>query len=215
MTKEEKVVSSYILMNKLKDVVRTGWKDWNVEKERVESIAEHVYGVQQLALIMYLTYKEEYKDLDLNKVILMLAIHETEEAFIGDITMFQKERATKEERGHNAIHEYFSRFIDGEKVEQVILEFDKKETNEAKFAYQCDKLECDLQAALYNDYVDLNNQDNNPTSKNKKVKELLNQGMSFGEMWMQFGLDFYPYDDNFRSVSKYAKKNIKTLKIEK
>ncbi len=215
MNKEKQVLDSYILMNKLKDVIRTGWKDWNVERERVESVAEHVYGVEQLALIMYLTYKEEYKDLDLNKVILMLAMHETEEAFIGDITMFQKERANKEERGHNAIHEYFSRFIDGEKVEQVILEFDKKETSEAKFAYQCDKLECDIQAALYNPYVDLNNQDNNPSSKNKKVQELLNQGMSFGEMWMQFGLDFYPYDDNFRSVSKYAKKNILTINNRK
>ena len=215
MTKEEQVVNSYILMNKLKDVVRTGWKNWNVERERVESIAEHVYGVQQLALIMYLTYKEEYKDLDLNKVILMLAIHETEEAFIGDITMFQKERETKEERGHNAIHEYFSRFIDGDKVEQVILEFDAKETKEAKFAYQCDKLECDIQAALYNPYVDLNNQESNATFKNNKVQELLNQGMSFGEMWIQFGLDLYPYDNNFRNVSEYTKKNIKSLKIEK
>lgn len=216
MTKEEKVVSSYILMNKLKDVVRTGWKDWNVERERVESIAEHVYGVQQLALIMYLTYKEEYKDLDLNKVILMLAIHETEEAFIGDITLFQKEeRKTKEERGHKAIHEYFSRFIDGDKVEQVILEFDKKETNEAKFAYQCDKLECDIQAALYNPYVDLNNQESNDTFKNDIVQSFLNQGMSFGEMWLSFGQSIYPYDNNFRSVSEYTKKNILTINNKK
>ena len=169
MTREEKVLSSYILMNKLKDV-RTGWKDWNVEKERVESIAEHVYGVQQLALIMYLTYKEDYEEIDLNKVILMLAIHETEEAFIGDITMFQKERETKEERGHKAIHEYFSRFMDGKMLEDIILEFDKKETKEAKFAYQCDKLECDLQAALYNDYVDLNNQEDNKTFHDERVK---------------------------------------------
>ena len=214
MTKEEKVVSSYVLMNKLKDVVRTGWKDWNVERERVESIAEHIYGVQQLAIIMYLTY-EEYKDLDLNKVILMLALHETEEAFIGDITMFQKERTTKEERGHKAIHNFFSRFMDGEKLEQIILEFDKKETAEAKFAYQCDKLECDLQAALYNDNVNLDKQDNNSTFKNDKVQELLNQGMSFGEMWLSFGQNIYPYDNNFRSVSEYTKKNIKTLKNKK
>lgn len=212
MTREEKVISSYVLMNKLKDVVRTGWKNWNVDRERVESIAEHVYGVQQLAIIMYLTYKEEYKDLDLNKVILMLAIHETEEVFIGDITMFQKEKETKAERGHKAIHSFFSRFMDGEKIEQIILEFDARETNEAKFAYQCDKLECDLQAALYNDNVDLNNQDNNPTSKNSKVKELLDQGMSFGEMWLSFGQEIYPYDNNFRNVSKYAKKHVNTLK---
>ena len=211
MEKAEKVVKSYILMNKLKDVVRTGWKDWNVEKDRVESIAEHVYGVQQLAIIMYLTY-EGYKDLDLEKIILMLAIHETEEAFIGDITMFQKERATKEERGHNAIHEYFSRFIDGEKIEQVILEFDKKETRESRFAYQCDKLECDLQAALYNDNVDLNDQEDNKSFHDERVQKLLKQGMNFGEMWLSFGQEIYPYDNNFRNVSKYAKENIKKLK---
>lgn len=210
--REEKVIKSYILMNKLKDVVRTGWKDWNVERERVESIAEHVYGVQQLALIMYLTYKEEYKDLDLNKIILMLAIHETEEAFIGDITMFQKESETKEERGHKAIHEFFSRFMDGKMLEDIILEFDKKETKEAKFAYQCDKLECDIQAALYNDNVDLNDQEDNKSFHDEKVQKLLKQGMSFGEMWLSFGQKKYPYDNNFRNVSKYAKENIKKLK---
>lgn len=212
MTREEKVLSSYILMNKLKDVVRTGWKDWNVEKERVESIAEHVFGVEQLAIIMYLTYKEDYEEIDLNKVILMLAIHETEEAFIGDITMFQKERETKEERGHKAIHEYFSRFMDGKMLEDIILEFDKKETKEAKFAYQCDKLECDIQAGLYNDYVDLNNQEDNKTFHDERVQKLLIQGMNFGEMWLSFGQEIYPYDNNFTKVSEFTKKNIKSLK---
>jgi len=212
MSNEEKVISSYILMNKLKDIVRTGWKDWNVQKDRLESIAEHVYGVEQLAIIMYLTYEEEYKDLDLNKVILMLAVHETEEAYIGDITMFQKERITKEENGHKAIKEFFSRFIDGEMIENIILEFDKKETNEALFAYQCDKLECDIQAALYDQYVDLNNQENNTSFKNNKVQELLNKGMSFGEMWLSFGQSTYPYDKNFKNVSEYTKKNIIKIK---
>jgi hypothetical protein len=36
--------------------------------------------------------------------------------------------------------------------------------------------------------------------------------MSFGEMWVQFGQDLYPYDNNFRNVSKYAKKHVNTLK---
>ena len=68
MNKTESVVKYYVLCNKLKDVVRTGWKDWNVSRDRVESVAEHTYGVQMLAIAMKSQY--EY-DIDLGKVILM------------------------------------------------------------------------------------------------------------------------------------------------
>ena len=73
MEKEEKVINYYVLCNKLKNVIRTGWKDWSVQRERLESIAEHIFGVQMLAIAM----KSEYNyDVDISKVILMIAIHE-------------------------------------------------------------------------------------------------------------------------------------------
>ena len=34
MNKAERVVEYYVLCNKLKDIVRTGWKDWGVKRER-------------------------------------------------------------------------------------------------------------------------------------------------------------------------------------
>ena len=37
MSREENVIKYYVLCNKLKDVIRTGWKVWNVERERLES----------------------------------------------------------------------------------------------------------------------------------------------------------------------------------
>ena len=43
MTKEEKVVNYYVLCNKLKNVIRTGWLDWKVKGKRIESVAEHIY----------------------------------------------------------------------------------------------------------------------------------------------------------------------------
>ena len=52
MRKEENVIRYYVLCNKLKSVIRTGWKDWHVNRERVESIAEHVFGVQMSAIAM-------------------------------------------------------------------------------------------------------------------------------------------------------------------
>lgn len=64
MVKEEKVIRYYVLCNKLKDVIRTGWKDWKVDRIRVESVAEHIYGVQMLALAMHSEFKY---DIDIEK----------------------------------------------------------------------------------------------------------------------------------------------------
>ena len=66
MSKEQNVVNYYVLCNKLKNLIRTGWKDWHVQKERIESVAEHIYGVQMLAIAMQSEY--EY-NIDLKKVI--------------------------------------------------------------------------------------------------------------------------------------------------
>ena len=43
MIKEERVINYYVTCNKLKNIIRTGWKDWNVQRERLESVAEHIY----------------------------------------------------------------------------------------------------------------------------------------------------------------------------
>lgn len=86
MSKEQNVINYYVLCNKLKNVIRTGWKDWNVHRDRIESVAEHIYGVQMLAIAMQSEF--EY-DIDIEKVIFMLAIHEIGETVIGDLTQFQ------------------------------------------------------------------------------------------------------------------------------
>ena len=66
MTKEENVIKYYVLCNKLKNVIRTGWKDWKVQRDRIESVAEHIFGVQMLAIAM----KSEFEyDIDIMKVI--------------------------------------------------------------------------------------------------------------------------------------------------
>lgn len=41
MCKEQNVLNYYVVCNKLKNVIRTGWKDWKVKRERIESVAEH------------------------------------------------------------------------------------------------------------------------------------------------------------------------------
>ena len=207
MSKEKNVIEYYVLCNKLKNLIRTGWKDWSVNKDRLESVAEHVYGVQMLAIAMYLEY--DYKDLDIRKVIFMLAIHELGETIIGDLTPFQITRKEKEEIEHEAVHRILSKFVNGNEIENLFLEFDNHLTKEAKFAYQCDKLECDLQCKIYDEQGGVNITDlkENIALDNNRVKELLEKGYSWSRMWMEFSQEKYPYDDNFRSVSNYAINN--------
>ena len=206
MTKEENVIKYYVLCNKLKNVIRTGWKDWKVQRDRIESVAEHIFGVQMLAIAM----KSEFEyDIDIMKVIYMLAIHELGETVIGDLTQFQIDKDEKEKIEHEAVHKILASLIDGAKIEALFLEFDAHETPEAKFAYQCDKLECDIQCKLYDQEqcVDLTHQEGNNTVNDGTVKELLETGKSWSQMWLEFGQSRYPYDKNFLSVSNYVKDN--------
>jgi len=211
MSKEESVISFYVLCNRLKNVIRTGWLNWSVKRERLESIAEHIYGVQMLAIAM----KSEYQyDIDMMKVIYMLAIHELGETIIGDLTQFQISSEDKEKIEHQAVHNILDGMIDGAEIERLFLEFDSHETKESLFAYQCDKLECDLQCKLYDEEgcVDLTKQKSTEVQENEQAKKLLATGKSWSDMWLTFDLAKYPYDENFCKIVEFAMNNkINTL----
>lgn len=206
------VIEYYVLNNKLKNLIRKGWVKWNVKKDRVESVAEHIYGVEALAIAMYSEYKY---DLDLYKVILMIAIHELEEILIGDLTAWEVSKEEKERLGHEAIKKVLGSLLIKDELEALILEFDERKTKEAIFAYHCDKLECDIQCKLYdeNNCVDLNDQPNeNPAINDPKVQELLNSGYSWSKMWINYDKNKYADDEHFLEVLEYIENNEISIK---
>ena len=206
MGREENVVKYYVLCNKLKKVIRKGWIDWQVKRDRIESVAEHIFGVQQLAIAMYSEF--EY-DIDLTKVILMLSVHEIEEIVIGDLTQFDISQAEKEVLGHKAVEKVLGNLIDGDKIKELILEFDERKTKEAIFAYHCDKFECDIQCKIYDEEncVDMTEQENNKVYHNERVQEIIKNGdNSWSDMWLEFDRPKYS-DENFIKVLNYVKKN--------
>ena len=129
----------------------------------------------------------------------MLAVHELEEIYIVDLTQFQVSKEEKEKIGHEAIEKVLSCLLDKEQIKMLILEFDERKTKEAVFAYQCDKLECDLQSKLYDEEgcVDLNSQEGNETYNNPFVQQLLEEEKTWSGMWLSFGQKKYCYDKNF------------------
>ena len=215
--KEENVVNYYMLCHKLKKIIRTGWLDWHVDADRLESVAEHIYGTQMLAIAIKSEYPE-YQDINLEKVILMLAIHEIGEATIGDLTQFQITKAEKIKIEYAAVSKTLKGLIDGPKIEQLFIEFDEHKTKDAFFAHLCDKLECDIQAKIYDEEanIDLNNQDDNISFKHELVQKLLNEYQNdeyaFSKMWLDFGQEKYNYDQPFIDISNYVKENQITKK---
>ena len=137
----------YLLATELKDKVRSGWKIWHVNKERLESVAEHIYGTCILAIAL----DSEFElGLDLSKVIFMLVLHELEEVIIGDLTPFDTTSAAEKKLiGKEAVINVLSPLTKKEKYLDLLHEFEEEPTPEAKFARMCDKLECDIQVKLY------------------------------------------------------------------
>ena len=209
---EEKLKNSmrfYMLATQLKYKIRSGWdkSHWNVSKERVESIAEHVYGTCILALSIDSEFKT---DLDINKVIKMLVLHELGEVIIGDITPF--DNITPEEKMKKeleAMREVIGDLVNQEEFLSLLFEFDEKKTKEAIFAHHCDKLEADIQAKVYQDMGcqhPLDEQENNVVFKSNKVQQMVKDGAQTAfDIWYEWDKSLYYDDEDFARLLDYVR----------
>ena len=209
---EEKLKNSmrfYMLATQLKYKIRSGWdkSHWNVSKDRVESIAEHVYGTCILALSIDSEFKT---NLDINKVIKMLVLHELGEVIIGDITPFDnitpEEKMKKE---HEAMREVIGDLVNQEEFLSLLFEFDEKKTKEAIFAHHCDKLEADIQAKIYQDMGcqhPLNEQEDNVVFKSDKVQQMVKDGAQTAfDIWYEWDKSLYYDDEDFARLLDYVR----------
>ena len=150
MDKAKNALDFYVLCNRLKTIKRTGWIKWKV-RGRKESIGDHVYGAQMLAYAMKYSYPEEFKNINIDRVIMMLSIHELGEIIIGDLTPFQTSAQEKHEREVAAVKEVLSYIGCPPELFDLWLEFENRTTEDAWFAYFCDKCECDIQSKIYDE----------------------------------------------------------------
>lgn len=201
--KFERVFDFYYENAKLKGVERQGWVDWKVKGAR-ETIPEHVWGTKILAFAIW---SEFNLDLDINKVMNMLDFHETEEIKIGDNTPFGS--LTPEEKlriGHIAVREICSKLSKGQIIIDLIEEFDARETAEAKFAYYCDKMECDLMAKCYSqkDRISLEDIPKN-VERNEDIKQILKNAVTVEELWLGFDEPRYKDSQIFSEMITFLK----------
>lgn len=137
----------YLEINSLKELYRQGWLDRGIPKDKCEKVSGHIFGVTMLALLIA---EEEFPELDINKVVIMSLLHEVGEIYGGDITPYDN---ISEEEKHQieleSVNRVLKKIPNGEKYISIWEEFEECKTPEARFVKQIDKLECGMQAIIY------------------------------------------------------------------
>lgn len=205
--KIENLLKFYLLATELKDKIRRGWEIWNIDRKRVESVAEHIYGTCILAISID---SEFTLNIDIYKVVMMIVLHEIEEVRIGDLTPFDK--ITKEEKrkiGKQAVEEILNTLNKKVKYIELIEEFENMQTKESIFAKMCDKLEANIQCKLYceENSININKKENEEHLKDQRVQKLLKNGeKTVADLYIENDRPRYT-EKVFESIADYIKQN--------
>ncbi len=97
----ERVLSYILEIFSLTNLKRSGWRAFGIPEEERESVAEHIFEVSYLALI--LASMEELPETQWDSIVFMALIHDNPEARIGDIDKI----AASYLRTKNAFHRAF------------------------------------------------------------------------------------------------------------
>lgn len=211
------ILKFYYYNHTLKSKLRTGWdkEHWNIESEneRVEMISDHIIGAVGLAFAFGSEFKYE---IDINKVLKTLMIHEIGEAIIGDVTPFDNvSPEQKHEIEHMAMKQVLGNLNKCDELYQSLLDFDACINPIDKFSHYCDKLEADLQSKVYQEkgfHHSLDNQSNNIVMKSRIVQTMITSGLARTpfDIWFLYDKGIYEFDidmQEFFSTLKCAKDN--------
>ena len=132
------------IASQLKQNTRHSW----LANGRRESVAEHCWRLSIFAYFM----KDEFPDVDIDKVIKMCLFHDMGEAFTGDIPSFLKSKVD-EEKESSILNEWVTSLPSTYKDElsNIYKEIEEQKTQEAKLFKALDKLE----AAISHNEADL------------------------------------------------------------
>lgn len=126
------------IAERLKDELR----HCDTSKGRRESVAEHSWRMTLMAYFM----KDEFPEVDIDKVIKMCMIHDLGECFTGDIPSFLKSSAD-EQKEDQALEQWVASLPApyAQELRALYAEMNARQTPEAKLYKVIDKLEAVIQ----------------------------------------------------------------------
>lgn len=134
----------------LKHSERQGWKDKDVERPR-DTIASHSLGASLLGWVL-----AEKEDLDSDKIVKMLVMHDLIMTYVEDYTPGDEEFDSKKEMEREAFDDLIEDIpeVIRDEFTSLFQELQNQETREAKIAKEADKLDTLLQARSYSQESD-------------------------------------------------------------
>ena len=207
MKQIKRICDFYAVTHRLKNTLRSGWQVWGMDAARLESVAEHIYGTQMLALAIH---SEFGLKLDIVKVALMLAIHELGECIIGDIPATGRKITHEQKHAMEAeaVQKILGGLTSAARIMKLFGEFEEHKTPEAHFARLVDKLECDFQCKYYeetgcNDF----GKPRSPECR-EKIKTFIENGYTIADAWINHDVEcFFRDEDLFRQIADFVKNN--------
>lgn len=111
-------------------------------KRRTESVAEHSWRISLMAFLL----KDEFPDLDIDKVTAMCLIHDLGECFTGDIPSFRKTDKDRDTED-SLLNEWVESLPEeiSERMASLYKEMEEQETAESRLYKALDKLEAVIQ----------------------------------------------------------------------
>ena len=194
------IIRFYVLANTLKQKIRSGWLEIGIEKERIESVAEHIYGTLILAIAID---SEKSLNLDMYRVLKMLILHETEEIIMPDYTVrLSITPEQKIELGKEFVNYVTHGLFRQEEIETLLNEFNERKTAEAKFCYMIDKIECDFQAKLYDleGVMDYDKTREDLKYYGDRADEIDQKSKDASDFWIEFDKPKYQNDEIFMEL---------------
>jgi len=131
--------------SELKNVKRSGWKD-KLDINDGESVADHTYTMTILGMVI-----SDLHGLNTEKIMRMSLLHDLAESITGDILPEQITKEQKYLKENDAINKILHKLPNELTImySKIWEEFQKNETDEAKFIHELDKLEMAIQAKIY------------------------------------------------------------------
>ena len=188
-----KILDFYVKANNLKNVIRTGWKEVGIPSDKIESVADHVYGSMVLSLAVI---EDKKLDLDITKVFKMIIVKELSKA----VTNRENSVITSKEECDKYTKDVIKDFSD---LVSVYEEYELKESNESKFVYQLSKLESDIQAKIYEKNGDFTIENALKDIENypEDIKSKVGQVEHASDGWLTFDSTYYE-DELFVDLQK-------------
>lgn len=205
------VLNFYLLANKLKEVVRTGWMEVKIERERVESVADHIYG----CFVLTIGLDSEYAlGLNIEKVFKMIIVKELEKVTLEKefTTRVYPTYEERKARAFETVRKITNGLMKQEELMDILEEGYQGETKEAKFVSQLSKIESDIQAKIYDLSGDFKLESALEDAKHYEsslVDEIIPQIKNASDGWILYNRKSYT-DDIFKTLSE----EIQNLKEE-